>query len=142
MHEIAGMWVKHHTILNKMNLKQKFDIYNSDTLSLKQELEQYITDRNIALEDRWDVWVDAPSALKNHESYIIHLKSLPEDFIMYEGEYPVERHQTVNTSDIIECIKEGSWDRVTGNPVPYNIDINAVKEEIISLNLGSFVYDW
>ena len=125
-----------------MNLKQKLDIYLSDTLSLKQELEQYITDKSVSLEDRWDLWISAPSTLKIVEPWIVHFKSLPEHFIMYDGELHAERYQTIYTYEIIDKLEEGDWNSVEQVSIPYDIDIDAVKEEILSHNLGSFVYDW
>lgn len=124
-----------------LQLKQ----FDSLTASLKSELEQLITNQSIPLDIRWDVWVKASPALKNSEWGSHSISALPEDFIAYDGEIHTERYETVSTMGIIEKLQEGGYCPETEEPVPYEvshgIDINAVKEEILSKNLGSFVYD-
>lgn len=123
-----------------LQLKQ----FDSLTASLKSELEQLITNPNIPLDVRWDVWVKASSALKNSKRGIHSFSSLPEDFIMYE--IHAERYETISTLRIIERVQEGDYCPETGEAVSYEVSmgitINAVKEEILSKNLGSFTYDW
>ncbi len=110
--------------------------------NVKPVIESYLKDTNIPLDRRWELFVSLPEYLKNHEPYIWRSEVLPEDFIMYDGDYSAERYQTVKTVDIVEHVFGGKWDWKNDVNINYNIDINALKEEILAINLGSFVCDW
>jgi hypothetical protein len=112
----------------------------------KRILEGWITDKSNSLEQRWATWCEAPSCLKNSESDLVSFENLPEDFICYDGYYNVDRYQTVCTKSMIENI-EYSYDNFKkfdffGGGAYRNLNIDALKEEILTKNLGSFVYDW
>lgn len=133
-----------------LTVEQKIESLNDLMKGLKEEFKEFITDKSIELNRRWNCWVAAPKELKKEYSYIQHFKSIDEDAIMYDGWLMhVEKYQIVFSTDIIECIEEN---KILAEDLPdlmeedderlAKIDINTVKEEILSLNMYSFNYDW
>lgn len=113
--------------------------FNKQIADLRVKFEAYIADQSIPLEDRWDAFVTAPQSLKDFDYYMPQFKSLPEDFIMYDGPIHMDRHQTMDTDDLVDnvqVLKDCNYECYQG------INIDALKEEILALNLGSFTYDW
>lgn len=118
--------------------------------SIKPNFEIYIQNKEIPLEERWAVFALAPSELKKHEHYGPTFHSLDSDFIMYDGPVHMERGQTMSTLDLIESIEESlkeieddsyygaKWRR----ELLETVDLNALKEDIMTQNLKSFNYDW
>lgn len=116
-----------------MNIGEKIKEIKAQLEALKIGFQKFIVDQSIPLDERWQAWVDAPADVKNHKGWIEHFTNLPEDFIMYDGPYHAERYETVKMLNLVERIEEAEY---------MSIDLNALKEEILSKNLASFTYDW
>lgn len=134
--------------MNKMLMN--INRINDAIAELKEEFKLFIVDKDIPLTERWNTFVAGNDALKDFDSCIYNFESLPEDFIGYDCTIHAERHETISTKDIVERIQEIA-DEVAecGDPDGYykdfvegNINIDALKEEILAANLGSFEYDW
>lgn len=96
----------------------------------KEAFEAYITDKSIPLDLRWSLWFDAPSELKNQNSWITHFHSVSdEEFLM---EY-WERREVIKMAELVEQFVEGEKDKEL---------IEALMEEILEKNLESFRFDW
>lgn len=122
-----------------MNIVEKFKQIKAQLESLKIGFQKFIVDQSVPLDERWQAWVEAPSDIKNHCSYMEYFQSLPEDFIMYDGPYHAERYKTIKMLNLVEHIERG----INCEEDEYvSIDLNALKEEILSKNLASFTYDW
>lgn len=122
-----------------MNIGEKIKEIKAQLESLKIGFQKFIVDQSIPLDERWQAWVDAPADVKNHCSYVQYFQSLPEDFIMYDGPYHAERYGTIKMLNLVERIEEG----IECEEDEYmSINLNALKEEILSKNLASFDYDW
>ncbi len=116
----------------------------------KLPFEQYIKNKEIPLDERWEIFILAPSEMKTHENYLTSFDSLPNDFVMYDGPIHADRGNTIETKDMIENIQE-SLDEISSGDFYRDdyyknkfleVDMNAIKEEILSKNMGSFDYDW
>lgn len=92
----------------------------------------------------------APDYLKEHERWAQDFECLDEDAIMYSGWLiDVDRHQEVTAERIAEAVleHEGFLYRLPGEDT-YKLNekgkavYNALREEILERNLGSFEYDW
>lgn len=127
--------------------------------AVKHDFEAFIMDQSIPLEERWDVWEDAPVELKNHQSWIVRFKNLHDDAIGYDGLIRhAERHETVHIDDLMCSIEECQAEYAEGEPdgtcewslrwykgkqkVFEDFNMDALKEEILAMNLTSFEYDW
>jgi len=111
----------------------QIDAINREIARVKENLENYFSDSNIPLKERWSNFLKTPSYLKNHHSYVWHFENDPEDkLIGFEGSlFHAERCETINTSGLFEYNEDVSEET-----------ISKLKEEILQSNLGSFVYDW
>lgn len=81
--------------------------------------EQYITDKGIPLEQRWNFWNLAPISIKGtggwcSDGYLEAFNVLgckPRDAIGYDGKYMrVDRYETVTMAGMLECITESYFD--------------------------------
>lgn len=105
---------------------------------LKESFKEFCQNKSIDIEDRWEVFEQIGAFFGEDEWFVVHFKSLPKEFIMYDGNYMhADRYQTINTTSIVEHIEE-----YEGDSKYSNININDVKEEILDKFLWSFVYDW
>lgn len=124
-----------------------------DLQQRKPEFEAYISNKTIPLELRWNLWEEAPECLKNTSGDIDSLRFEsfrlfgvnPDDAIGYEGEiYHAERYRTVYVEYILDALYEheaSAPDCVLAGSVDSSA-IVAFKEEVLSKNIYSAVYDW
>lgn len=133
-----------------MNVLENMQKLQAKLEEIKPNFAIYIQNKAIPLDERWAVFVLAPSNLKDHEEYGPNFETLHPDFIMYDGPVHMERGQTMSTLDLIESIEESLKDladnsycgREWAEKLFKLVDINALKEEIMEKNLKSFNYDW
>lgn len=125
--------------------------HKNQIASMKQDFEKYISDKSVPFEERWLTFINAPSELKNHENYGPNFSTMPNDFVMYDGPIHADRGHTINIKDmfqeiedVLSEIKEGTYEPIYNWHIKsYNkLDVNALKEEILEKNIGSFDYDW
>jgi hypothetical protein len=127
------------------DFKQRVEEITKQIQTIKNEFEQYIADTNISLDERWDLFVKAPMALRNTSGWIERFEGLPEDFVMYDGYVYAERHQTVDVEHILEVAEDivyNTDDCTIDSVTVSQINITAFKENVLKRNLYSFVYDW
>ena len=117
-----------------LNILQNVRVIKDVLAETKVYFEEYIKDTSIPLEERWEVWVEAPMALKGTDTCTSTFKGLPEGYIGCDLAFSVERYQTRSTLELVECVE------CKDNNLA--IDIVALKEDILARNLGSFTYDW
>lgn len=114
--------------------------FNTQIAALKDIFATYVKDTRLPLSERWDAFATANDALKNHSTYGPSFDCLPDDFIMYGGSIDMDRYQTMGTYDLVEQIEEGR--DCDDHEDFHKVDVNALKEEILAANIGSFTYDW
>lgn len=116
-----------------------------DNTKLRQLFESYIADASVSLEERWEAFKQAPNDLKLKDSGTDMFDALPDDFVMYDGPIHADRYSVISTKYIVERIIDEQQhpdvpDRHKEDYMSVNVD--ALKEEILLKNLGSFEYDW
>lgn len=106
---------------------------NTDSLghSILRHLKK---DKTMSLDERWKIYeklVDQNCNL-DVDIWIVSLKSIDEDkYTLYDNFYK-DRYATVYFTDMLETIIDEKYD----------VDINEFKEEVLSLELTGFIYDW
>ena len=136
---------------------------------MKGDFEAFITDKSIPLNERWQVWEDAPESLKNTGGWVSDgrldafelIGVNKRDAIGYEGTLiHAERYETVTLAGdyTMECLIETILDRYDITP-PDDFDwgdwdaygqldseigefFTAYREELLAKNLHSFKFDW
>lgn len=116
-----------------LNILQNVRVIKDVLAETKVYFEEYIKDTSIPLEERWEVWVEAPMALKDTDTCASTFKGLPENYIGRDFTFIIEWYQTRSTLDLLECAECDENNLA--------IDIVALKEDILARNLGSFTYD-
>ena len=124
-----------------MNKQDFLDRFNAPNL-LKEVFSDYIKDKSVPLEDRWEVFCAAPDDFSIHEGCQYHFDREEDDFgeISWYDDFYYDRHQTVHMESLIDKIQDKVNDRFSPK---WNLEVlQNFKEEILSKNLKSFVNDW
>lgn len=107
--------------------------------NLKEQLLVYTSDKSIPLDERFEVWLQAPITMKEHKTFTEDFAGLPEDYVMYDGYVHADRYQTITINRILESAESGEYgdEGVISpeNPILF-------KEDVLAKNINSFVYDW
>lgn len=130
-----------------MSLKDEIIAYKNNT-DLRDRYVAYISDTSVPLENRWELFCEAPHDFKNHNYWIVNFSAqatIPECNINWDDFY-FERHETIEMDnfvdeellDCLECLIEDG--ELTEDGMASIV--TAFKEEILQKNLGSFVFDW
>jgi len=134
--------------MNPINTSEVYPIcdilsaYEDVQVQVKKLFEQFISDKSVALEDRWAIFVNALDSLKNHHEWIIHWVSPEiEDGMQYEGGIMYwEKYETVKAERAIEAMREymseDNFHEITEEM------ISSEMEMLLSKNIGSYCYDW
>lgn len=133
-----------------MKPSDKMKKFQNSLQDLKSEFETYISNLAIPIEERWETFINAPNDIKNHDHCGPSFQKLPDDFVMYEGPIHAERGNTIvitkmfeTIEESIKSIKDESFFGSKWHIKAYKeLNINELKEEILSKNCGSFDYDW
>ena len=116
--------------------------------SIKLHFEKAITDKAVPLEVRWELFVNAPRYLKNTPYNMCSEwdEYFGKDYVMYDGQYHVERHSFVVAADVIENAEENRAyyeDFPEENDGPWSFfNIEEAKEKVLAANLYGAKYDW
>lgn len=123
-------------------IESNIELAKSIAESTKNSFVEVIENKDIPLDVRWDLWVSAPSEMKERQRWIVHFKNLPDDLIGIDGPIWAERRETVYCADIIDrLLEENEYLRIDTDLIS-KINIDALREEILEMNLECFDYDW
>ncbi len=116
---------------------------------VKNEFAEFIKDKSIPLDERWEFFKEAPEYLKNKSSYIEHFDAetlLEEGEIVWYDEFYIERYQECELVNVISSIEDrinSKDDYPHSRGADYSVEfLEAFKEEILQKNMHSFVHDW
>jgi len=90
----------------------------------------FIADKENPLEERWAIYTKFAKHLPEAYPYP-NFKSL----LHYEwyDHFNYERYETIKLPNVVEVVVENGLE---------DVDVDALKEEIMTFGHGSFVYDW
>lgn len=108
--------------------KQKFEEYLKLKEQISAELQLYVVDQSIPLDERWDVF--CKSGLGNEESFYEDFKNFKVD----DWCDNFDRHETIILTDIV---KE-SWFYTFKSDEAYN----EFREDVLKRFIRSFINDW
>ncbi len=138
-------------------LRDGFKDFVLDKEELKKELEEYITAPHFSLDLRWQMFLDAPMDLSNHEDFIYDglnfVKTGPSTYDTWMRHQEYQRGQVIELTDVIynfESILKGLKENN-----PYTVKnykdkpafkdpdlVIKAKEQLLKDNIKSFTYDW
>lgn len=132
---------------DRYTLRDQFKDFILDKAELKKDFEEYITAPQFSLDLRWQMFLDAPADLSNHEDYIYHGLDFVNNGKPYgntwirnsennwERGYKIDLVDNIGEFLKLKCMAD--W------PCMKDPDImNKVKEQVLKDNIKSFTYDW
>lgn len=150
LHEALEMLQKAHTVI-ALN---------------KPLFREFLTDKEVPLDTRWEFWCNAPEDLKGDQGWISagRLKAFEvigvDDPTEYEGMFWWERYQSTSYEDYLhsaletlaeseegqykgvpECGNQPIVDWINSSPVVQEF-IRQFKEEVLASGYSGFCYDW
>ena len=106
---------------------------------LKPAFIEYIKDRTVDLNTRWDFWLAAPVEMKQTGGWVEHLNFDGDEISWFDGPLYKERGSIVSMPDLIEILE----DYAGYEPEKYPQEaIEQLKEDILEQNLHDFTNDW
>jgi hypothetical protein len=104
--------------------------------ALLQELEVYVKDNNIPLDDRWKAFSYAGmNNLLKHEAWIEHFEGEVEEFF---DDLDFTRYQLISPNSFINNIDENNFDNEGARE---DFEDN-IKEQWMKKFIWSFKFDW
>lgn len=100
------------------------------TDKLKSDLESFLADQSVSLDDRWRVWSAAPKILKNHSLWVETLADIYSSEL-FEDPFYYEKFQTIDVGYHISQLEKFFPERAA-----------EAKRQVLNQNLGSFCLDW
>lgn len=112
----------------------QLDVIFNKIIEVKPQFEKVIADKTIPLEDRWNLFVSAPSQMCNHRPFIQHIHIGGREISWYD-DFGRDRYEEIDMIDAIEWMEDCFED--------WGVDqVNEMKEYILAHNLRSFTNDW
>lgn len=115
----------------------------------KSDFKEYVQDKSIDLENRWELFLMGGHLFAEEETYIQHFKCLNDDVICFDSPpfYP-DRGRTIFCRDVVDTLiefkEENNYERVSLSckECVENLNLDELKEEILEKFLWSFNFDW
>lgn len=133
---------------NTLVLRDQFKKFTDNKEELKKDLEEYITAPQFSLDLRWQMFLDAPDELSNHEPWLYHGLDLIITGQEYDSDWinciTDERHEKIHLIELVDeqfsKLKDYGLEEFSGaNDVEF---LTRVKEQILKDNIKSFENDW
>lgn len=141
------------TVVEKLEaLNKKKQALNAEFKSAEKEFAVLIVDKNVPLVERWKIFCAAPDEIKHHDCWLPTRGAGLEYAINQFCNAPeiYGRGKKIDTAKMFEeCVHEGklypeNFTEYKSTKTPEEIEALLIDalEQILSMNLGSFCYDW
>lgn len=134
-----------------MTLLEEIIEYKKTPNALRDRYVAFVTDATQSLDERWEVFKEAPTEWKNEKSYIEHFdaeKLLPGGEVSWYDDFYIEKYETV---DMVGFVEERLIDHLMDHfdfdiddelPEEVQVIVDAFKCEVLAKNMASFKFDW
>lgn len=139
-----------HAILQKIQLmNQKEEELARLGKELFADFSAYISDKSVPLLTRWNFFINAHDRLKGHESYIPDFKTDGMEYIreklFEDGEH--NRGEVIYLRNVMSRWVDIDNFYISTFDISYDDETRQEKleeamEEVLSMNIGSFDFDW
>ena len=117
-----------------MTLHDRVDVFLSGKESLVNEVQLFIANKDLPLDDRWALFDKAESLLPI-DSCVVTLNQVENNDYEWYDDFGYERYETIRFTWLL--------DKVLDDPEKYKkIVIRDLMEEILSTGVAGFKYDW
>lgn len=123
----------------KTDLLNMADTIEAGVKKLKGLLESYIKDKNVPLEDRWEVYSTLPAHYFDESRWVMDYDFAGTDIVWHDDLY-MEKYETVDNLVIIERIENKlEYEKLNGGTEE---DILQLKEDMLQSGIRRWTYDW
>jgi len=128
-------------------LNEKLKALQAQRQELRVELEETLKNREVPLEDRWELFEEHGESILETTGWIEHFKTLDQaskgSSFDYCDEFYVERRQELTYVFIIERLEDRLDNKFYENDTCLTEEqINELKEEMLQTGHCGFVNDW
>jgi len=117
-----------------MTLHDRVDVFIGGKEALVNEVQLFIANKDLPLDDRWALFDKAESLLPI-DSWVITLNQVEGKGYEWYDDFGFERFETVRFTSVL--------DRVLDDTEKFKkIVIRDLMEEILSTGMAGFKYDW
>lgn len=118
-------------------MKEKIEQFLKEKEILTEELKEWVKDKSIPLEERWEVFVK--SELGERISYYEQFEGVESDG--YYDNYYIEKYQTVTTGQLFEIASKPTY---TNKEPELNTQEqkDSFREDVLDKFIKSFENDW
>lgn len=134
-------------------MKSRIKQVTKEVEQLKKDFALAIKDKSVPLDDRWDLFSEAPDWLSKHEGFIVHFpfRKMPNgediDRWMYDG----HSRGSLSTMNVVERVEGEQWQHdgsssyKESNYTKFHYPkefVDQMKEFFLDNNIKSWEYDW
>ncbi len=145
--EEKGLKKDHKKQVSEMDKSLQQDLSSLETKSkaVKSDYLAYIQDTSIPVEERWELFKQAPKVMKEHSRYILnrHNPGIQKLLESLDGEYSKDEFKNFDTVELVSDVfdMEHLEEDEEVSEEEQEIYKQAI-EELLRLNCGSFCYTW
>lgn len=145
--EEKGLKKDHKKQISEMDKSLQQDLSSLETKSkaVKSDYLAYIQDTSIPVEERWELFKQAPKVMKEHSRYILnrHNPGIQKLLESLDGEYSKDEFKNFDTVELVSDVFD--MDHLEEDEEVSEEEQELYKqaiEELLRLNCGSFCYTW
>lgn len=145
--EEKGLKKDHKKQVSEMDKSLQQDLSSLETKSkaVKSDYLAYIQDTSIPVEERWELFKQAPKVMKEHSRYILnrHNPGIQKLLESLDGECSKDEFKNFDTVELVSDVfdMEHLEEDEEVSEEEQELYKQAV-EELLRLNCGSFCYTW
>ena len=145
--EEKGLKKDHKKQISEMDKSLQQDLSSLETKAkvVKSDYLAYIQDTSIPVEERWELFKQAPKVMKEHSRYILnrHNPGIQKLLESLDGEYSKDEFKNFDTVELVSDVfdMEHLEEDEEVSEEEQELYKQAI-EELLRLNCGSFCYTW
>lgn len=129
-------------------IERRYDNLQQDLESSQDQIREYVLDRDIPLEERWEKWTKLCDKEEHH--WIINEVEEPilGKWFRNNDYWLEQRYRKFTWEDYLEAVEdcpfeEDAWLTTTNKLIMSDFNsVDEFKEYLIERNFGSFINDW
>ncbi len=134
--------------MNLHEANQVVDFFTKSRDQVKTDILNVLKDTFYPLPERWELFKKCPADLLKTETYgpPSGLDTLAGHEIVWYDDFYIERHETVDSVDIVERMEENLTSTYSSQfferHTVTQADIDAYKEAVLQSGVKEWEYDW
>lgn len=136
---------KTHTSKLDKSLQQDLSSLEIKSKTVKSDYLAYIQDTSIPVEERWKLFKQTPTALKEHSQHILsrHNPGIQKLLESIDGEYSKDEFKNFDTVELVSDVFDMDHLEEDEEVSEEEQELyTQAREELLRLNCSSFCYTW